>query len=125
MTTLFNMTRDCNGYNGFGLQPSDTNYSCTLTASTDTTLTVPLEFSIGQSYSTTTARLIAIIVSDPGDSVWVALNATASAPAGATFAATPSMLNPAAIQVKGGDILHFYSTGTGVDVSVRFYFLPL
>jgi len=123
MTTIFGMTRDVAGYNGFGLKPTDTSYSCTLTASTDTTLTVPLEFALGNCSSTAVARLLAIITSDPGDSVWVALNATASAPAGSTFAATASALNPAAYEVKGGDLLHFFTTQTGADISVRFYWI--
>jgi len=123
MTTQFIMSRDINGYNGFGLKPTDTSFSCTLTASTDTTLTIPEEFSLGNSSSTLGARLLAIIISDPSTSVWVALNATASAPVGATFAATLSALNPAAYEVKAGDVLHFFSTGTGVNCSVRLYWL--
>lgn len=123
MTTLFTMTRDLNGYNGFGLKPTDTAYSCTLTASTDTTLTVPIEFALGNCSSTQVARLLAIIVSDPATSVWVALNATAGAPAGSNFATTLSALNPAAYEVKGGDVLHFYSTQTAVNVSVRLYWI--
>lgn len=123
MTTIFGMTRDVAGYNGFGLKPTDTAYSATLAANTDTTLTVPLEFALGNCSSTAVARLLAIIVSDPGDSVWVALNATASLPVGASFAATTSALNPAAYEVKGGDVLHFITSGTGVDISIRFYWL--
>jgi hypothetical protein len=123
MTTLFNMTRDINGYNGFGLKPTDTAYSATLIASTDTALTVPIEFALGNCSSTAVARLLAIIVSDPGDAVWVALNATATVPAGAAFAPTLSALNPAAYEVKGGDVLHFITAGTGVDISIRFYWI--
>jgi len=124
MTTKFNMTRDINGYNGFGLQFSDTNYSCTLTASSDTTLTVPSAVGIGGPETASTyAYTLAIFDFDPGTSVWVANNNTASAPAGNTFASTNSQLNPAARLVKGGDVLHFFTTGTGVNVSVEFYSL--
>lgn len=132
MATKFSMTRDINGYNGFGLIPTDTQYSATLTTITDTTLTVPsfssiggLDYTYGASLTGDNAkpRLLAIIVEDPGTAVWVALNTTAGAPAGSTFAATSSCMNPAAIEVKGGDVLHFYSTGIGVNVSVRFYWL--
>lgn len=122
MTTPFTMTRDVNGYNGFGLEPSDTQYSATLVANTDTTLTVPSSFLIGGASSTTNARLIAIITSDPGSSVWVALNTAAAAPVGGTFATTASALNPSAYEVKVGDVLHFLSTVTP-SVSVRFYWV--
>ena len=117
------MTRDINGFNGFGLQISDTNYSATLAASTATPLTVPLTVTeLGQSYGTAKARLIAIITSDPGSSVWVANNGTAAVPAGGSFASTTSALNPAALEVKVGDVLSFISAGTP-SVSVRFYWI--
>jgi hypothetical protein len=123
MTTKFNLTRDINGFNGFGLPFTDTAYSCTLTAVTDTTLTVPNNIAIGRQGPSTVAQSIAIFSYDPGTSVWVADGATASNPAGATFAATSSELNPAARLVNGGDVLHFYTTETGVNVSVTFYSL--
>ena len=116
------MTRDINGYNGFGLPASNTNYSVTLVASTDTTLTVPIDGALGQSSSTSKEKLIAIITHDLGVNIWVAVNATATLPAGASFAATASFENPAAIEVKGGDILHFISSGTP-SISVRFYWI--
>lgn len=123
MTTKFSMTRDINGYNGFGLKPSDTNISVTLTASTDTTFTVPGSGAIGSVNWQTKASWLAIFSIDPGDSVWVSINASASAPAGNTFASTSSFLNPAAIEVQQGDVIHCFTTQTGVDVSVRFYSL--
>lgn len=123
MTTKFNMSRDINGYNGFGLPLSDTNYSCTLTANSDTTLTVPNAIGLGNQGPSTVAQSIAIINADPGTSVWVAVNGTASTPVGATFASTTSALNPGAIFVNGGDVLHFITSATGVNVSVRFYSL--
>lgn len=122
MATPFNMTKDISGYNGFGLPVSDTNYSATLAASTATALTVPLVSELGMSYSTAKAKLIAIITSDPGSSIWVANNLTAAVPAGGSFASTTSALNPAAIEVKVGDVLSFISTGTP-EVGVRFYWL--
>lgn len=126
MTTKFSMTRDINGFNGFGLVPSDTNYSVTLTVSTDTTLTVPSSVAIGKqgpSVSSAAPISLAVITSDPGTTIWVAMNTTAAVPAGATLAATSSMMNPGAIEVKGGDVIHIISSGTGVNVSVRFYSL--
>lgn len=123
MTTKFNMSRDINGFNGFGLKMTDTAYSATLATTTDTTLTIPSTIGIGKQGPATVAEWVAIIESDPGTSVWVALNATAGVPAGASFAATASALNPGAIDVLGGDVLHFYTSGTGVNVSVRLYSL--
>ena len=121
-TTIFAMNRDVNGFNGFGLKPTNLAYSATLAASTDTSLTIPEVDSLGMSCSTKNARLIAIITSDPGSSVWVALNATAAIPAGSTFATTASALNPAAYEVQATDVLHFFSTGTP-GISVRLYWL--
>lgn len=123
MTTKFSMTRDINGYNGFGLKPSDTNISATLTASTDTTFTVPGSAAIGSTNYQTKASWLAIFSIDPGDSIWVSINAAASAPAGSTFAATTSFLNPAGVELQQGDVIHCFTTETGVNVSVRFYSL--
>lgn len=121
MTTKFNMARDINGFNGFGLIFTDTAYSCTLTASSDTTLTIPANMGLGGNGLSTTSQWIVIFNFDPGSSVWVANGATASNPAGDTFVATSSELNPSARFVKGGDVLHFYTTQTGVNVSVLCY----
>lgn len=125
MATKFSMTRDINGYNGFGLKFTDTAYSATLAATTDTTLTVPDHSTMGGATYSENAQptLIAIFSIDPGESVWVALNTAASTPAGATFAATASELNPAARQVVGGDVLHFYTAAANVVVGVSFYWL--
>jgi len=125
MTTPFALTRDINGYNGFGIKFSDTNYSATLATGTNTTLTVPsLSPPGGASYSgSANPILIALFEYDSGTSVWVSLNATAATPAGASFAATNSQLNPSARQVKAGDVLNFITAGTGVNVSVCFYWI--
>ena len=121
MATKFSMTRDINGYNGFGLKPSDTNISATLTASTDTTFTVPGSDAIGGCNYQTKSLWLAIFSFDVGSDVWVSINSTASAPAGSTFAATSSFLNPAGIELQQGDVIHCFTTQTGVDVSIRFY----
>lgn len=110
--TPFNLVRDINGYNGFGLAFSVDKYSVSLASSTDTTLTIP-------SYA---AKYIAIMSYEPGTNVYVANNATAEVPVGATFAATTSELNPVARLVNAADVLHFIS-GTAVDVGVTLYAL--
>lgn len=123
MSTKFNMIRDINGFNGFGLIFTDTAYSATLAASTNTTLVVPGNMGLGGNGISTQSQWIAIFNFDPGTSVWVSDSATvvASAPAGASFAATISELNPSARLVKGGDTLNFFTTQTGVNVSVLLY----
>lgn len=123
MTTKFSMTRDINGYNGFGLQFSDNNYSTTLTAATPTTITVPSNGSMGGAATYVNDYWLALFNYTPGASVWVADNATSAVPAGATFASTTSTLNPAGRLVKGGDVLSFITAGTAVDVSVTLYSL--
>jgi len=123
VATKLALTRDVNGYNGFGLKPSDTNISATLTASTDTTFTVPGSDAIGGCNYQIKSRWLAIFSFDVGSSVWVAINHTAAIPVGASFAATNSFLNPAGVEVQEGDVIHCYTTQTGVDVSIRLYSL--
>jgi len=117
------MTRDINGYNGFGLKPSDLNVSATLATTTDTTYTVPGSDAIGGCNYQTKALWLAIFSFTQGQDVWVAVNHTAGVPAGSTFAATSSFLNPAAIEVQEGDVIHCYTAGTSVNASIRMYSL--
>lgn len=121
MATKFNMTRDINGYNGFGLQFTDTAFSATLAINTDTSLTVPSTSGMGGFGISASSLWLAIFTFTPGSSVWVALNTTAAKPVGASFAATASELNPAARLVQGGDVIHFFCASANVDVSVLFY----
>lgn len=123
MTTLFNMTKDVAGYNGFGLIPTDTAYSVTLTAATDTHFVVPSSSALGGCNTGTTSNpvFIAIFYFTPGAEVWCALNATAIVPAGNTWGATTSEGNPSAWQVKGGDTIHCITAATGVSVGIRLY----
>ncbi len=123
--TISNMTRDVSGAVAYGLPFCANAYSATLAVTTDTTLTVPSISPMGNATLNGTAlpNLMAVFTFDPGTSVWVANGATAGVPAGASFGATASELNPAVRFVKGGDVLHFYTSGTGVNVSVLFYSL--
>ncbi len=113
MTTKFSMQRDINGYNGFGLQFSDTNYSATIAANTATSLTVP-----GNS---TTTKFLAVFSFTPGGSVYVANNETAAVPAGSSFASTTSVLNPTARVCNTGDVLSFITADVADDIQVSFY----
>lgn len=113
MATFFSMVRDINGYNGFGLQPPDYVYNATLAQSTATALTVPAAY----------GKWLAIFSYEPGGACWVADNHTAAVPAGATFAATTSVLLPVSWQVNGGDVLSFITPDTSCAVGVAFYAL--
>lgn len=97
----------------FSLRFSNLTYSCTLGATTDTTLTVP----------GTAPRFKALMKVKSGAEVWVALNQTAAVPAGNTFAATTSeMINLTVCrEVKAGDVLHFYTATASTDISVTFF----
>jgi len=122
MATPFSMSRDINGYNGFGLSFALDKYSADLAQNTDTTLTVPSSGMIGN-VANNVNKYIAIFSYEPGASVWVALNATAAVPVGATFATVSSELNPAARMVSAADVLHFITSDTTAQVGVTFYSL--
>lgn len=123
MTTNYNVDRTKNLTNAFGIQFSDTVYSATLAATTDTTIAVPLTSAMGAPTASSYNKFLAVISSTPTIATYMAVNATAAIPAGTTFAATTSELVPqgyTAKMVKSGDILHFFSAGTP-SISVAFY----
>ena len=91
MSTKFNMTRDINGYNGFGIQPTYDIQGCSLTANAAQTFTVPDNY----------PEWIAIFSVTPGANVFVSFTTTAAAPSG-TVATRTSVLLPSARQLKGG-----------------------
>lgn len=99
----------------FGLMFSKLKYSASLAATTDTTLTIP-----GGA-----PRYKALIRVENNGLVWVANNATAAVPAGASFAATTSELvndnSTLCREVIAGDVLHFYTSTAATDVSVTLY----
>ena len=127
MITQYKIQKDVGGYNNFGLQVSNTKYSATLAAATDTTLTVPSASAMGVPVGQK-SHILALVTVEYGEEVWFALNATAAAPVGGTFAATNSEQivggQDFAREVVGGDVLHFFNTSGNVDVSVVFYALP-
>lgn len=123
MPTQFSMYPDVRGVNGFGLKFTDTAYSATLATSTATPLTVPGSGSLGGGKTQTKNLWLVKFKYTYNADVWVANNATAAAPAGASFGATVSELNPEAMVVEGGDVLSFISAGTAVNVSVTFWSL--
>lgn len=111
MSTKFCMTRDINGYNGFGIIPTTDVYSGLMAVGVAQTVTVPDNYQ----------NWIAIFSYTPGSSVWVSFDGDAAvAPTGA-FSATNSVLNPSARQVKGGDTISIITAdGTNPLVSVEF-----
>jgi hypothetical protein len=127
MTTQYKLQKDVAGYNGFGLPPSDLKFSASLAITTDTELSVPLSGAIGAPLNQIN-RFIAVIQVEANLSVWIAVNAVAAVPAGATFAATTSDLiiggQYYAVEVKAGDVLHFLAPTAGTDIMVKFYALP-
>ncbi len=116
MTTFFNMIKDINGVNGFGLPISTDAFSTTLAASTEQHVVAP----------TAAKWYLAIINADPGASVWMAVGpaGTTAAIPSTSFAATNSALNLPAIFIQGGQTLSVISP-VACAVGVLFYALQL
>jgi hypothetical protein len=134
MTRKYRQFTETQSQTDFAQQFCDTCYSVTLSATTDTSLTVPGTTLMGvlTSYNKDPVdngnnKVRAIIRSSAASNVWVALNATAAVPAGNTFATTTSELvngdYAIARDVIVGDVIHFYTAASNVVVSVSFYAL--
>lgn len=111
MSTKFILTRDINGYNGFGLPFAEDNRTATLTVGVAASYTVPSNYE----------NWIAIFGIEPGANVWVAIGATASVPAGNTFAASASQLNPVGRLVSAGDVISCITPDATANVSISLY----
>ncbi len=111
MSTQLMMTTDVNGINTFGLEFAEDNYSVTLAADTEKTVTVPDNFK----------NWLAVFAFESGSNVWVSLNSTAEVPDG-TGGATTSQLCPTARSVKAGDVIHFITGDTSAQAAVSFYY---
>jgi len=110
MISTMNMVRDVAGNNTFGLPFSKFKFDSTLAQGVEQTLTIP-----GKA-----AKWLAIFSAEPGSEVWIANNATATAP-GAAFASTDSELNPVARIVDAADVLHFVTTNVDARIGVALY----
>lgn len=127
MTTQYKLQKDVAGYNGFGLPFCVQKFSASLPATTDTSLTVPVNGAMGQALNSVN-KWLAVIQVEANLSVWFALNATPAVPAGGTFALTTSDLIIGSeyygVEVKAGDVMHFLAPTAGTDILVKFYALP-
>lgn len=118
MSTVLNFGRDVQGYNAYApLFPTDI-FTATLAANTASSVTVPGNY----------PRWIMSISVQPGGEVWVRQNGTAAVPAGSTFAAANSELNPGprmvyAIQNDGvtATTISCITPNTTCDVEISFY----
>lgn len=108
------MVRDINGYNGFGLVQSNTIYRTTLVANVEQHFTAPSITDANYKY------LLAVFLQDPGSSIFVAVNGTATLP-GASFAQGTGEQNPGARRVNSGDIISAISGDATDYFGVAFY----
>jgi hypothetical protein len=100
MSTKFNMTRDINGYNGFGILPTYDIQSTSLADSVAQSITVPSNFQ----------NWIAIITYSPGSSIFVDFTGVDAAAPSTAFASATASLNPSARQVSAGQSISFITT---------------
>lgn len=109
--TKLNFGRDVQGFNAFAPDFSTTHFSISAINGAEETFTVPGDtdvWTLSFSYQ-------------PGTVNWVARNATAAVPAGATFAATDSELNPGARKVYAGDVIHVITATATSEIGVSLY----
>jgi hypothetical protein len=107
-----NFGRDVQGYNSFAASKADAKFSATLASAGNASFTVPSNYE----------NWIVSFSFQPGSEVWVSINGTAAAPAGATFASTNSELLPGSRTVQAGDVINILNTGAGdADVGVSLY----
>ena len=113
--TQLNFGRDVQGMNAYAPQSSTNKYSATLTSGSAASITVPLS----------SENWIVAFSYKPGATVWVnMLGATAAVPAGATFAATGSELNPGQRKVVGGTVISMITSDTTAAVGISLYAVP-
>lgn len=125
MSILFKFLQDQGGNTGSFMPYTPQNYTATLAASTNTTLTIPGE--VVRSATGQKGDYAALITVSDAVDVWVALNVTAAVPAGASFAASTSMLvnanNSRIFIVSAGDVLNFITATATKNVCVSLYTL--
>jgi hypothetical protein len=111
MSTLLNFGRDVQGYNAFAPQFPTDIFTATLADGTAESIVVPTNFP---------AWIMTVSIT-PGNEVWVSRTTTAAIPAGGSFAASKSELNPGPRLVYSGDTISFITPNTTTDCEVAFY----
>lgn len=104
----FDMIRDINGYNGFGLQFTGYDWQGLLSQGIPQSITIP------SSPFADAPNLLLIFYFQPGASVWVCRNGTPTFPTGAVTLCT-SEGNPTGRQVYGGDTISFITNDATKD----------
>jgi hypothetical protein len=112
--TPFNMVRDINGFNGFGLVQTNNMWATTLVANAEQHFTVPPYVTLPYKH------LLAIFTQSPGSSIFVAINATAALPGG-SFSQVTAELNPGARLVNSGDVISVITPDASDYFEVLFY----
>ena len=111
MSINLNFGRDQSGSCTYAPDFPTNIFSATLTNGSAQSITVPKNAAVWYvSFSI-----------QPGCNVWVCRNGTAAVPAGASFAATTSELNPGQRRVYSGDTLSLITDNATADVEVSFY----
>jgi len=127
----YDVNTNLQGVNGWSRRPANANgslvaiYNTQLAATTDKTVTVPSATGIGQ--EATDLPWVSVIMNyQAAATVFVAVKTTANAVTTAapdtsgTITAGVSFINPTALLVRGGDVLHFYPMAQAV-ISIEFY----
>lgn len=109
----FSMTRDINGYNGFGLEFTDSKIGCIITSGSEKNFIVP-------NPQNCTYKYVLAVFSFTDKGVWVSQNSTATLPS-TSFATTNSELDPGGRRVMPGDVLSFITNKSSVEIGVIFY----
>ena len=109
-TQIMSMTKDVNGLTDYGLNFTPVNKQTVLAATVEQHFTVPFGFDIWE----------LIFSFEPGATVWVALNTTATLPGG-SFSDTASQLNPAVRRAKAGDTISFITNDTTAEIGISLY----
>ncbi len=127
MAALMNygVNTNLNGVNGFGRQPARSNLNLIgvvntkVSATTDTSVTVPLAIGAG-ALASDKPNVLVLFGYQNAATVFVALGATAAPDASGTFTASNGVINPSSFLVKGGSVLHFYPLADAY-CSIEFY----
>ena len=108
---ILNLVRDASGKETFIRIPDGEKYEVALVKDTNATLTLPLasnKYDVLFSYN-------------PGASVWIAINNTATYSTSSNFTATNSELNPTAFRLNAGDVINAITSDDVDQVGVVIY----